>query len=78
MIDKFCIVKRGHEFWTGSTWTTIYQFCKKYEFGEALDIIHKRFYGHKGHPRIVSCKFIDSRIERKKRKQRKQKEKQKC
>ncbi len=70
--QKYCIVRRG-KFWSGTGWTTWYEFSLHFDFSSALNMIEKRFHRMTPLPKIDRC----SKYERQKKKKEQKKLKQK-
>lgn len=80
---KFCIVQRG-KFWSGTGWTTWYDFSLHFDFSSALNMIEKRFHRMNPLPKIENCskyelrkkKFEQSKLNQKRLSQKKFEEKE--
>ena len=59
MNKKYCIVRRGN-FWTGTGWTIVFQFCKRFDFLPAVTLIDKRFHRMTPLPKIEKCSKYES------------------
>lgn len=61
--QKYCIVWRG-KFWSGTGWTTWYEFSLHFDFTSGIILIEKRFYRMNPRPKLERC----SKYERRKKK----------
>ncbi len=60
---KYCIVWRG-KFRSLTGWTIVFEFCKRYDFSTAAEIIEKRFHRMKPRPKIEKCSKYEKQIKK--------------
>lgn len=57
---EFCIIQRG-KFWSGTGWTTWYEFSLHFDFSTAFEMIAKRFHRMNPLPKIENCSKYELR-----------------